>query len=146
RIANEFARLRLRDYLVELGGEIRARGRHPSGRNWRAGIERPGPGERRIQRTVALGGDALATSGLQVHGFAYRGRQYGLIIDARRGKPAAGDLASVSVFASSAATADALATAMFAMEWEEGAGFAQPHAIPSLFLVREGDGIREIAT
>jgi thiamine biosynthesis lipoprotein len=136
----------LSDFLIELGGEVCGRGRHPSGRGWQVGIERPLPGELVFQRVVGLGGQALATSGDRINSYEVAGRRYGHIIDPAQGRPAAGALASVSVLAPAAITADALATALFAMGAEAGAAFAEGEAIAALFLLRDGGGIREITT
>lgn len=80
-------------------------------RGWQVGIRHP----RRRQRRLAilkLRDAALATSGDEEQYFEYAGRRYGHIIDPRSGQPAAG-VTSVSVVASSAAVADALATAFY---------------------------------
>jgi thiamine biosynthesis lipoprotein len=146
RICEALAADGLDDLFVELGGEIRARGRHPSGRTWQAGIERPLPGPREIGWVMAMEGEALATSGDLVNAYEHRGRRYCHIIDPGRRRPASGDLASVSVFAECAATADALATALFAMGQRRGVEFADAHALPALFLMRDGSGLREIET
>ena len=146
RMAQALGAMGLSDFLIELGGEILGRGRHPSGRRWHAGIERPLPGDLSFQRVVDLGGLALATSGDRVNSYMVGARRYGHIIDPAQGRPAAGPLASVSVFAPRAVTADALATALFAIGPEAGSDFARREAIAALFLLRDGDGIREIAT
>jgi thiamine biosynthesis lipoprotein len=130
------------DVLVELGGEVVARGRHPSGRAWRVGIERPSPAGG-FQHAVALDGAALATSGSAVNGYAYRGRRYSHIIDPATGRPADTRLAGVTVAAPAAMTADALATALYAMGPERGPAFAQESGIEALFIM---DDAAEIAT
>lgn len=146
RMAGALGAMGLSDFLIELGGEILGRGRHPSGRRWHAGIERPLPGDLTFQRVVDLGGLALATSGDRVNSYMAGGKRHGHVIDPAHRRPAAGPLASVSVFSPRAVTADALATALFAMGPEAGADFARQEAIAALFLLRDGDGIREIAT
>jgi thiamine biosynthesis lipoprotein len=137
---------RVTDFLIELGGEVFACGTHPDGRAWQVGIERPVPGPTTLQRIVRLDGRALATSGDAVNGYTIAGRRYNHIIDPRRGEPADNGIASVSVFMSVAATADALATALMAMGPEAGAAFAESEEIPALFIIREGGALREIMT
>lgn len=134
------------DVFVELGGEVLATGQHPKGRPWRAGIERPLPGPSALQHQVIVGGEALATSGDRINSFAYAGHGYSHIIDPATRQPAVGTLASVSVFAPRACTADALATALFAMGAEAGAEFAQRQHLPALFLSRDEAGLREVMT
>ena len=138
--------LRVTDFLIELGGEIFARGTHPDERAWQIGVERPMPGPTTLQRIVRLGGRALATSGDAVNGYTIAGRRYSHIIDPGRGEPADNDIASVSVFMPAAAMADALATALMAMGREAGAALAEYEEIPALFVIRERGALREIMT
>jgi thiamine biosynthesis lipoprotein len=146
RIATELITLGHGDFFVELGGEVYALGHHPEGRPWRVGIERPLSGATALQRIVVVANEALATSGDRVNSFVHGGNRYSHIIDPQRGRPAETSLASVSVFAPRAITADALATALFAMGPEQGAEFAEREQIPALFVFRDGDGLREAAT
>jgi thiamine biosynthesis lipoprotein len=106
----------IRDTLIDMG-EIRALGRHESGRAWRAGIRAPGaPG--RMLATVDLKNTALATSGDDGMQFDTAGR-FGHILDPRSGQPARANR-SVSARAPTAALADALSTAMFVMPAADG--------------------------
>jgi thiamine biosynthesis lipoprotein len=146
RIVAALEALGLSDFFVELGGEVQARGMHPAGRHWRAGVERPDPAGTAVQRVVELSGEALATSGDRANGYTHGGRRYGHIIDPGSRAPAESALASVSVFAATGTEADALATALFAMGPERGAAYASAANIPALFLLRDGAGIREITT
>lgn len=146
RIVAEVAVLGYADVFVELGGEVRAQGYHPSGRPWRAGIECPLAEMASVQRVVSVQNEALATSGDRINGFVYGDRRYSHIIDPRQRGSADTSLASVSVFDTLAITADALATALFAMGSDDGAAFAERKHIPALFIVRDGDRLREEAT
>ena len=130
------------DFLVELGGEVFAAGRHPSGRRWQVGIERPSPAGG-FQRAVILDGMSLATSGNAVNGYAHGGRRYSHIIDPATGRPPDSALASVTVAAEAAMTADALATALYVMGPERGADFARGAGIEALFVMEDAS---EVAT
>ena len=134
------------DYLFELGGEVVAKGRHPAGRRWRIGIERPVPGPASLQQAVTLDGMALATSGNTINSYRVGGRLYSHIIDPATGEPADSALVSVSVLANTAMRADALATALFVMGSHKGPAFANEAGIDALFLVEEGDTLRETVT
>lgn len=134
-----------RDILIELGGEIIARGRHPQGRAWRLAVERPDPAHPGIQRVVAPADGALATSGDTVNAYTVAGRRYHHIIDPRTSEPATG-LASVSVVAASGLEADAWATALMAMGPEDGPAFAETHRLAALFVARETGGLREVVS
>ncbi|MCB1407773.1 MAG: FAD:protein FMN transferase [Rhodobacteraceae bacterium] len=125
------------DFLIEMGGEVRTRGRHPDGREWRVGVDNPLPGASDLWGSVAPGEAALATSGDRINAYQLGARRFGHIIDPRSGEPARSGLASVSVLAGDAMTADALATALFALGTEHGAALAQSAGIPALFLIRD---------
>ncbi|MEY8097270.1 FAD:protein FMN transferase [Falsihalocynthiibacter sp. S25ZX9] len=146
RIATALMTLGQASFFIELGGEVYALGHHPAGRPWYAGIERPEPQSAALQRVVAIDGEALATSGDRVNRFDFNGRRYGHIIDPKLKRPADTPLACVSVFAPQAITADALATALFAMGPEQGISFANREHIPALFVVRDASGLREVMT
>jgi thiamine biosynthesis lipoprotein len=144
RIATALTMLGTNEFVVELGGEVFARGLHPQGRPWRVAIEAPIPGVGAAQRIVHLDGQALATSGDTVNGFTFAGKRYSHLIDKRWSAPIDGDVASVSVVARNAMQADALATALMVMGPRRGSAFAAKHNISTLMLLRDGDGIREV--
>ncbi len=146
RISRRLDGLGESNYLVELGGEVFARGRHPSGRPWMVGVERPAPGAVSFQRIVRLHGAALATSGDWVNGYRVSGRRFSHIIDPRRGQPVDSRVASVSVVAPRAMTADALATALMVMGSDRGMELARREGLAALFILRSGTGFKELAT
>lgn len=146
RIAGQLDDLGVAAYLAELGGEVFARGAHPSGRPWQVGIERPGPGALTFQRILHLNGEALATSGDSVNGYVVARRRYSHIIDPRKDVPVNNGIAAVSVIAPLAITADALATALMAMGPRQGLAVAEQEKLPVLYLLRGGGDLREIAS
>jgi thiamine biosynthesis lipoprotein len=130
-------------YMVEIGGEVRTRGRKASGDEWRIGIERPDADGRTVHMAIPLTDMALATSG-DYRNFVVRdGVRISHTIDPRNGRPIAHELASVSVIHSSCMTADALATALEVLGPEEGFAFAERQKISALFLVRTGEMVFE---
>jgi len=134
------------DFLIELGGEVFARGRHPDGRAWQLGVQQPIPGSLRFQHIIELKDKALATSGDAVNGYDCDGLRYGHIVDPRTRAPVRNGVASVSVLARCGMKADAMATALMVMGPEQGAGLAEQEKLAALFIVRDGDGLREIMT
>jgi thiamine biosynthesis lipoprotein len=135
------------NYLVEVGGELRARGRKLDGRPWRVGIERPGAAARITHQLVVLFDMSLATSGDYRDYYEIGDQRISHTIDPRAGRPIAHRLASVSVLHPEAVWADALATALNVMGPKDGSAWAEAHDIPALFLVREdGGGFRSVAT
>lgn len=135
------------DYMIEVGGEVRTRGRNAQGQPWQIGIEEPDAMPPRARRVVPLSGPSLATSGDYRICYEVAGRRYSHAIDPRTAAPIAHGLASVSVVADSCMRADALATALIVMGPQRGLALAQQLALPALFIVRGADGrLRDIAT
>ena len=128
------------DYLVELGGEVRARGRSPAGRPWRIAIEAPVAAERRPYALIELDGLAVSTSGDYRDFRIVGGRRLSHTIDPRTGVPVAHALASVSVVHRSTALADAYATALMALGPGQGETTARRLGLAALFIEREAQG------
>ncbi len=131
-------------YLVEIGGEVRARGYSPRGGAWRIGIERPDDAVSR--RVISLDGNGLATSGNYRIFFESNGIRYPHIIDPRSGRPVSHGLASVTVIAKTAMQADALSTALMVMGPKDGFDLARENAIAAFFISKTETGFSETAT
>ncbi|MBT4934454.1 MAG: FAD:protein FMN transferase [Rhodospirillaceae bacterium] len=130
------------DFLLELGGEVVARGRHPTGRPWRIGIERPGTNK--IQRLINAGNAALATSGDAAQSYVVGGRRYAHVIDPRTAGPLVNDVSSVSVMAPSGMLADGLATAAMVLGPNESANLFNAYDARALFLLKNGNNFVEV--
>ena len=130
------------NYLVEVGGELRASGAGSAGRPWRVGIEKPAVASSAIQHIVDLGEEALATSGNYRIFFERDGHRYAHIIDPGTGRPVSHDLASVTVIAATSLEADALSTALLVLGHEDGLALAEEQDIAAYFI-RGGDGAFE---
>ena len=131
------------DFMVEVGGEVRAHGRNAERRVWRIGIERPQEGGRSVHTVVVLPDLALATSGDYRNFIVRDGVRVSHTIDPRIGRPISHDLASASVIQANCMTADAMATALEVLGPVDGMEMAVRHDIPALFLVRLEDGTFE---
>ena len=106
------------DYLVDIGGELLARGAKPGGEPWKVGIEKPSEeagSERIIFAEVPVSGRAVATSGNYRKFYEKEGVRYSHTIDPTTGRPVSHTLLSVTVLAPTCAYADAWATAIMAM-------------------------------
>jgi FAD:protein FMN transferase len=117
-ISRYFDRLGLKNYLVEIGGEVRARG-SKNGARWRIGIDRPeennfSPGED-LQAVIHISDESLATSGNYRKFYEKDGIKYSHTIDPATGYPARNNLLSVTIIAPDCATADGIATACMVM-------------------------------
>jgi len=136
RIAGRLEAMGVTDYLVELGGEVRARGRSAAGRPWRVAIERPVPGQRRPLGVIELGAQGVSTSGDYREYREIDGRRVSHTIDPRTGRPVEHSLASVVVVHASVAAADAWATALMVLGPEEGMALALQQGLAALFVTR----------
>ncbi|QEE36077.1 FAD:protein FMN transferase [Octadecabacter sp. SW4] len=132
--------------LFDLGGELRALGQHPSGRDWRVAVQHPLPDQPPAATLRLAQGQAVATSGLRTQSYVLDGRTYGHIIDPGAQAPADGGLMSVTVLADDAMTADGWATALFAAGAGGGIDLARRNSVAALFLVRDGTVIAQRAT
>ncbi len=109
----------IRHYLVEIGGEVKARGLNAHGEAWVIGIEKPLVASREVFRTLPLHNVALATSGDYRNFFEVDGVRYSHTLDPTTGWPVKNGLVSVTVLHQSAAWADALATAITVLGVEQ---------------------------
>lgn len=115
----------IKHYLVEVGGEITARGKNSKGTDWVVGIDKPVesalPGEN-IQAKISISnGYGLATSGNYRKFIEVNGQKYAHTINPKTGFPELNSLLSATVVAPSATKADALATAFMVkgVEWSK---------------------------
>ncbi len=145
-IAARLAAAGFPDYMIEVGGEIRAQGRNAAGRSWRIGIERPDVRGRSVGRVLHIEGMAVSTSGDYRDYFEAGDRRYGHTIDPATGRPVDHTLASVTVLRPLAAEADALATALTVLGAEAGWDLAEAQGWPALFIERAPDGYRQRET
>jgi thiamine biosynthesis lipoprotein len=127
-------------YLVEIGGELRARGLKQDGAPWAVAIERPSSGERAIEAVVGLEDLSIATSGDYRNYVEVDGKRLSHTINPRTGRPVAHTLASVSVVAPSAMRADALATAIMVLGPEAGYRLAVEESLAVLLTIKSKDG------
>jgi FAD:protein FMN transferase len=128
------------DYMVEVGGEIRTRGRNTQGQPWQLAIELPDAMPQRALRVVPLSGRSLATSGDYRNFFVHQGRRYSHEIDPATAAPVTHALASVSVVADDCTTADAWSTALFVLGPQRGLEAATKLQLAAHFVVRGSDG------
>lgn len=127
-------------FLIEVGGEVRARNMRPDGVRWRVGIA--DPLRSGIHSALTLTDMAMATSGDAINAYEIAGRRYSHTIDPATGQPVRNSVASVSVLAPTALKADAFATALMVMGPERGLAYASAHGLPVLYLLHEAGGLR----
>ncbi|MCH2214527.1 MAG: FAD:protein FMN transferase [Flavobacteriales bacterium] len=101
------------NYMVEIGGELRAKGKNEKGELWRIGVDKPSStlNERTLEVIITLENSSLATSGSYRKFYEKNGRKFSHTIDPQTGEPVIHNLLSVTVLASNCTSADAFATA-----------------------------------
>lgn len=146
RVAALLERRGVENYMVEIGGETRTRGRNSRGTPWQIAIEAPSETTRTVQEVVRPGAQAMATSGDYRNYFISGGRRYCHILDPRTGRPVVHRLVSATVLDASCATADALATALMVLGPEKGYELASQRGMPALLLIATESGLEERMT
>jgi len=139
RVTAAITKRGIQDYLVELGGEVCAGGSGPNGSPWRVAVERPLVERHEIETAVPLSNAALATSGDYHRYFEHGSHRYSHVIDPSTGRPVSHTLASVTVAADDALTADAWDTALLVLGPKRGYDSAVEHGIAALLISRAGD-------
>jgi len=111
------------NYMVEIGGEVAAKGKNERGKTWTIGISKPDEnaflGGNEIQAKVQLPGHALATSGNYRNFYVEDGKKFAHTIDPKTGYPVQHSLLSATVLAENCMTADAFATAFMVLGLEK---------------------------
>jgi thiamine biosynthesis lipoprotein len=129
-IAQMFDRLGLESYLVDIGGEVIAKGTKPNGDNWTVGIERPAETKystQQIETAILLNNQSVVTSGNYRKYYEKDGVRYSHTIDPATGHPVSHSLLSVSVVSKESWYADAMATAFMVMGLEKSLQFIEQH-------------------
>ena len=123
----------IKNYLVDTGGEIMARGEKPDGNPWIVGIEKPAENwdsDRILQTCIALRDKGLVTSGSTRKYVERNGKRYSHCIDPKTGYPVEHSVLSVTILAKNSVWADALASICMVMGMER-----------SLPLIQSMDGV-----
>lgn len=131
------------DYLVEIGGEVRARGKNLKGKGWSIGIDDPmvDKTERKILAIIEVNNLSLATSGNYRNYYEKDGRTYAHIIDPRTGYNQSHNLLSASVFTPDCMSADAYATGFMVMGLEDSRALVEATENMEALLVYQEDGV-----
>ena len=140
----------IRNYMVEIGGEIATSGVNNQQQAWQIAIDAPIEGSTVSERQTitairqplkTTNQMHLATSGNYRNSVVFDGKHYSHTIDPTTGKPIVGGAPSVTVAADSVALADAWATALTAMPYEKALKVAEEQNIAALFVIL-ADGIK----
>lgn len=133
----------IQNYLVEIGGEMRARGINQQGQPWNVGIEKPISDQRVVQHVFPLDNLSMATSGNYRNFFEVDGVSYSHTIDPRTGRPVKHALASVTVVGENCMNCDAIATCLMVIGPEKGYNWCAERNIAAYFIVKAETGFTE---
>jgi thiamine biosynthesis lipoprotein len=133
-------------FLAALDGEMVADGVRPDGRPWAVALEEPDPLRRAARGVIEVTGCAVATSGDYRHRVQLGADWLSHTMDPSSGGPVRNRLASVTVLAADCARADAWATALLVSGEVDGPTIARRRGVEAIFLIRDGEGCRELST
>ncbi|MEX0982394.1 MAG: FAD:protein FMN transferase [Bacteroidales bacterium] len=138
--------LKIRSYLVEIGGEIRTRGLSPRGDDWKVGIDKPIEGNvipgQNLQEVVRLSDKALASSGNYRKYFEIEGEKIVHTIDPATGYTQLSNLLSVTIITDECMTADAYSTTCMVLGLEKAKKFVESlEGVEALFIYSDEDGL-----
>lgn len=142
-VAEFLKRKGINNYMVEIGGEVVAKGFNPDTVLWKIGIDKPidnnlVPGQN-LQAIVQLKDKALATSGNYRKFYEKDGAKYAHSINPKTGYPIMSKLLSVTVMANDCMTADAYATAFMVMGLEKSVLFLSEQDYLDALLIYSDD-------
>lgn len=142
-LADFFERQGVRNYIIELGGEIRIRGRKQDNEKMSIGIEAPGDDVdfSMIEKIVYLDHGAITTSGNYRRYYESNGRKITHLLNPKTGYTLQNELISVTVFAKDAMTADAYDNALMVMGLEKALAFVEKRKdLAAHFIYKTADG------
>ncbi|MGN7989973.1 FAD:protein FMN transferase [Pedobacter sp. 22226] len=132
----------IKQYVAELGGEIRISGPKPNGETMKIGIEGPDKdGTPVIRHIAAINSGAITTSG-NYRKFHQSGRKkISHLIDPKTGYPLDNEMISVTVYANDAITADGYDNALMAMHLKDAIAFVESRKnLEAYFVYHQKDG------
>lgn len=137
--ADALDELGVRNFMLDIGGEIQLRGHSPRMTPWRIAVERPDKGDFGVQAAIEATDVGIATSGDYRNYFEHEGQLYSHVIDPRTGNPIRHDLVSVTVVHPSTTLADAWATALLVVGAEQAMDIAEKQRL-AVYLVSRRQG------
>ena len=135
----------VKNYMVEIGGEIVTKGISPKRVPWKIGVTRPVDDSlsvsKELQSVINVTDKAMATSGNYRNFYYKNGKKYAHTIDPHTGYPVQHNILSATVIADNCATADAYATAFMVMGLEKAQKLLERHPeLMAYFIYSNKDG------
>lgn len=138
-IANLLKRKEIRNFMVEIGGEVVTYGKNQQKEDWRIGVIKPTDDslntKQDLQAVLRLTNKALATSG-NYRNFYYKdGKKYAHTVDPQTGYPVQHNILSATVVAPTCAEADAYATSFMVLGLQKAQKILERHENLMAYLI-----------
>lgn len=137
------------NFLVDVGGEILAKGNKPNGDLWKVGIEKPAENkddERIVQEIVELKDKSIVTSGNYRKYVEHDGKRYSHSLNPKTGYPSENSLLSATIICDNTAWADCLASICMLVGMEKATEILETQGdVKAYFIYLEGDEVRTLA-
>ncbi|MBO4499704.1 MAG: FAD:protein FMN transferase [Bacteroidaceae bacterium] len=136
----------VKDFMVEIGGEIVVRGKNGQDKKWSIGVSEPDENlsEGNLRTILHLTDCAMATSGNYRNYYVRDGVRYAHTIDPKTCMPVSHDLLSATVIAADCATADALATSFMVMGTDRAVTLTRSHPDIKAYLIVSKEEGRDV--
>ncbi|NSW45411.1 MAG: FAD:protein FMN transferase [Bacteroidales bacterium] len=135
---------KIKNYMVEVGGEVKVKGVNPNGEKWKVGVDKPiensDETNRELQTILSITDISLATSGSYRKFVELNGTKYSHTINPHTGYPTHHHLLSATILSKSCTDADALATAIMVMGLEKGKQFILENKLSAFLIYSEDSG------
>ena len=146
-IASRFAEMGMENYLVEVGGEVYAKGVNPKGKIWNVGIDRPVDGNNSpgadIQAVVHISDKGLVTSGDYRKFYVKDGKKISHSINPKTGYPVEHNLLSATVVAENATIADGYATYLMVLGFDKAREVVESNRdIEAILIFSDGESLK----
>ena len=129
----------IHNYIVEIGGELRAKGKNAKGKDWRVGVDRPVDGNNQpgveIQKVLNISNKALATSGNYRKFYEENGVKYAHHINPHTGYPAKQNILSVTIISNECAMSDGYATGCIVVGLKKTKEFLKKHPELEAYII-----------
>jgi FAD:protein FMN transferase len=139
QVALFFNKKGIKNYLIEIGGEIVAKGKNPTNKSWRIGVDKPIDDslalKTSIMTTLRLSDVALATSGNYRNFYYKNGKKYAHTIDPHTGYPVQHSILSTTVLAPTCAEADGFATSFMVLGLEKTKKVLSHHPELNVYII-----------
>ena len=147
-VARYLRSLGIRNFMVEIGGEVVTSGVNPQRLPWRVGVVKPSEDSlnvnNELQTILNVTDKAMATSGNYRNFYYKNGKRFAHTIDPKTGFPVQHSLLSATVLADECAVADAYATSFMVMGLERAKKLLERHPELMVYLIYD-DGKDSLA-